>query len=159
MTANPPNDLGPEEFRTGVVANTLGMVRQGLPRDPWNSIVCNQDDVDRARDVLTELDAIDETPPPTADVSAINPQALIAAMEDAGFTNAGGRSGAYIRLRWPGSTENSGEASLIVPLDPTTADHEDLLRGVIAELRDAVARGARARAALEGMATRRASGQ
>lgn len=75
----------------------------------------------------------------------VDPQRLVDALIFAGFTEAGRRTGVYVRLRWPGQHNNRHSPSLIVPLD----QDDPLLDAALTELRNAVDLGTAARAALE----------
>jgi hypothetical protein len=46
-----------EDVRVCLVANALAQVRRGEPHDPWSWTIRIQDDVDRARQLVDDLDA------------------------------------------------------------------------------------------------------
>jgi hypothetical protein len=82
------------------------------------------------------------------DLAPVDPHRLIAALEAAGFERVGGRTGMYSRHRWPRSYP---PRSLMVPLDPTMADYQDMLGAVLAELEYAVQLGGQASAVLDAL--------
>jgi hypothetical protein len=72
----------------------------------------------------------------------VDPVRLVAALKAAGFAELGGRTGLYVRLDWPGG-------ALLVPLDPSKADYDDLLAAAVATLEHAADLGVRARQVLD----------
>lgn len=85
-----------------------------------------------------------------ARIAAVDPNRLVDLLQVAGFTNAGGRTGVYVRLTWPGQT-GLREGSLVVPLDRTMADYPDLLGDTLLTLDDADHRGKTARSVLDAL--------
>lgn len=81
---------------------------------------------------------------------SVEPDQLIDALRAAGWTDAGGRSGLYVRLAWP-STVDGRPRSTSVPLDKTAGDYPDLLNGSIAELAHFAKLGALAQQVLAGL--------
>lgn len=75
---------------------------------------------------------------------------LIAAMLAAEFTAAGGRTGSYVRLRWPGEDDDRGR-SIVVPVNRDYADYGDLMTGVLESLGDAKYLGDRAGKVLDAL--------
>ena len=54
------NDLRDEEDqRVLTAANAFRQARQGKPYDVWMWNTCTQDDVDRARELVSDLDGMD----------------------------------------------------------------------------------------------------
>lgn len=69
---------------------------------------------------------------------------LVACLTAAGFTTAGEHSRGYYRLVWP-----EGDGTLVVPVDDTAPEYEELLSAAKTVLRRAVRRGRAARHALD----------
>ncbi len=80
-----------------------------------------------------------------------DPQALIAALAEAGFVDVGGRAGLYRRMQWP-TTRDGRTASIVVPLDLTYADAQDLMEGAVGELQLVARIGRVAQRALDALA-------
>ena len=78
-----------------------------------------------------------------------DPQQLVAALEERGWTPANQGSG-YVRLYWPGLTNRT---ALFVPTSPDSPDFTDLWQSTLAELEDAVATGVQAAYVLAGLHT------
>lgn len=77
----------------------------------------------------------------------VDPDRLVARLREAGWEVAGGRSGVYARLYWPGDAE-----TLVVPLDRAMGDYVDLMAAVLVELDWTAERGVAAQQVLEQLA-------
>ncbi|MEU4558380.1 hypothetical protein AB0F72_08320 [Actinoplanes sp. NPDC023936] len=77
---------------------------------------------------------------------AVDPHLIEQWLADAGFTPAGGRSGAYSSWGWPESSRYS--TVLTVPLDPSAPEYAEMMRALLAALADMAAAGERARTVL-----------
>ncbi len=88
------------------------------------------------------------TDPQPADT--IVPEVLIAALRDAGWTPAGGRTGVYMRLNWP-ETVDGRPRSTLIPLAYASgyADYHDHLTAAIDELKTLARLGALATRVLD----------
>lgn len=75
---------------------------------------------------------------------------LVIALERAGWVRCGGKEGLYVRLRRPPRAWKGG-VSMLVPLDPSMEDFDDLLVAVHAELELISARGRLASQVLDEM--------
>jgi hypothetical protein len=62
-------------------------------------------------------------------VAETTPDRLIAALTAAGWAEVGGRTDAYVRLRYA-----VHEPSLVVPLDPTAPEHEAMMVAALTQL-------------------------
>lgn len=85
----------------------------------------------------------------------IDPQQLVDALTDAGWTVAGRRTGFYTRLRWPGEHGPRGR-SMVVPEDASFEDFIPLMEAVLTELADAADIGQHADRVLTALATAQA---
>lgn len=74
---------------------------------------------------------------------------LVAALTAAGWTVAGERAGAYVRMAWPTGSGHERGTSLVVPLDDTAPEYAGLLAAARAELLRIARRGEAARCALD----------
>lgn len=79
----------------------------------------------------------------------VEPLRLIEALLAAGWTEAGRRTGVYIRLHWPEPSPRN--RSLVIPLDRAAGDYDDLLGDALAELDYAHQLGVTAGAVLESL--------
>lgn len=77
-----------------------------------------------------------------------DPQKLVAALEERGWTVAG-RGRGYVRLSWP----DGRAGSLVVLLDPSAPEFDQHMEAVRTELEDAVATGVQAAYVLAGLVT------
>lgn len=73
-----------------------------------------------------------------------NPARLVEALRDAGWQVAGAKQGVYVRLAWPGAPNRS----LLIPIDQTAPEFEELLRAAVSQLEQAAATGRDAAQAL-----------
>lgn len=73
-------------------------------------------------------------------ISPLDPERVVAALIAAGWSVAGKREGAYVRLVGPGESIGCGR-SLLVPLNPENADHQELMDAALMELVGDVRRG------------------
>jgi hypothetical protein len=80
----------------------------------------------------------------------VTPDQVIEALLAAGFIDGGGRAGFYRRLRWP-ETRDGRPGSVIVPLDDSFADYDELMRGLLGELELVARIGRVAQAALDAL--------
>lgn len=74
-----------------------------------------------------------------------NPGHIIEALMDCGWQVAGQKSGVYVRLARP----YQHNRSLVVPLDQTAPEYQELLNAAVAQLEDAVRVGSDAGRALD----------
>lgn len=77
-------------------------------------------------------------------MTSSDPGRMVTTLMDAGWQVAGHKTGVYVRLAWP----NDKSRSLLVPLDPTAPEFEELLRAAVNQLEDAVRTGRSAAEAL-----------
>lgn len=73
-----------------------------------------------------------------------DPACLVRALMDAGWQVAGQKYGAYVRLAWP----NVSNRNLLIPLDQTAPEFDELLHAAVCQLEDAATTGRDATAAL-----------
>jgi hypothetical protein len=73
-----------------------------------------------------------------------NPGRIIESLRDFGWTVAGHKTGVYMRLAWPDTTNRS----LLIPLDQTAPEYEELLHAAIRQLEAAAVTGQAATKAL-----------
>jgi hypothetical protein len=73
-------------------------------------------------------------------IAPVDPERVVAALIAMGWSVAGKREGIYIRLVGPGDEIGRGR-SLLVPLNPENADHQELMDDVLMTLVDDVTRG------------------
>lgn len=87
---------------------------------------------------------------PAAD--AVDPRLFLAALTGAGWSTAGGRTGGYTRLYWPGETAPRGR-TIHVSEDRTAPEHESMIASAVTELVDAALVGDAADQVLTALAT------
>lgn len=73
-----------------------------------------------------------------------DPARLVDALRDAGWQVAGAKYGVYVRLAWPGAPNRS----LLIPLDQTAPEFDELMRAAVSQLDQAVLTGRAAAQAL-----------
>lgn len=73
-------------------------------------------------------------------ISPLDPDRVVAAFLAAGWTVAGKRSGIYTRLVGPGDEINNGR-SVLIPLNQSSDDYQELMDDALMGLVDDVTRG------------------
>ncbi|PFR81752.1 hypothetical protein COK38_26950, partial [Bacillus cereus] len=70
-------------------------------------------------------------PPRLEDITGANPQRIETYLMRHGWERFGGRPGLYDRYRWTGDQSETGQQSLILPLDRSRADYPELLSDLL----------------------------
>lgn len=91
----------------------------------------------------------DLSQPPAA--LAVDPKQLVRDLLAAGWHVGGQRTGAHVRLLWPGETQPRGR-STVIPIDTAAPEYPHLMTAVLRELARAVDIGRRAAAILAALA-------